>query len=677
MMEPGVLLEGGTALVAVAFGLLILRGGPRETPNLYLGFFLLLVAGNLGAEILRTPNLYTPTGDTWFRVATVFASLDPLMLYMFVSVFPRRNALNRAWAVGLVAAVSAVLALGSVAVAWPRGAPPRWSYTWLHAIARDLFTVAVYSVGLVHLFRTGVRDDAAKAGGFLIAGLSVAVLPKWPQAPKALAALLTGTPPHAFPPLVQAGFLAAMVVPLVAAWTVVYRGLWGSLPLRGPAWGVALAGTTVAVLLAVPTKLGLLWRVAGGTSGVPWPLSSVDPFTATTLVRWTLFSVFVSMAVLRHQVLGMSIRVRRLAARTLVGLVALGGLGVVVVGALEMGQTLALRPFDVLVVGLILIASQGFQGLVDRVAERVYGVPMPGDRAARLEAYSKAVDQVASEGRDAADDPELAELRDELGLDERSVSVLHRMAEPATGGPLKPGAVVQGRYKVARLLGTGGMARVFLARDELLERDVVLKEVETGDARTRDQAIEEARLAGGLNHPNVVTVYDVLDHGNETVLLVTEHVPGGSLKQRIEKEGPLEKDAAFSLVDGVLNGLEAVHEQGIVHQDLKPANVLLATDGTPKIADFGIARARTGATETFQEAELRQGTPKFMAPEQRRGEVADERSDLYAVGRLIETCVAEPLPDGIGRTKEVALAADPDDRWTSAERMRKALGWVV
>lgn len=212
---------------------------------------------------------------------------------------------------------------------------------------------------------------------------------------------------------------------------------------------------------------------------------------------------------------------------------------------------------------------------------------------------------------------------------------------PSRRGP-SPGRTMRGRYRVARPLAEGSFGRVWLATDLDLRRDVALKEVLPAwqhDARAQVAFRREAFLAGSIAHPNVVTV-----HGVEQVrgrpLLVMEYVPGGTLEQRLRECGPLPPEEALRVADGILAGLEALHARGILHRDLKPSNVLLGTDGTPKLADFGVACSPALSDTQWCHPAAGPGSLETMSPEQARGEAVDARCDLYAAAAVLYRMLA-------------------------------------
>jgi protein kinase-like protein len=213
-----------------------------------------------------------------------------------------------------------------------------------------------------------------------------------------------------------------------------------------------------------------------------------------------------------------------------------------------------------------------------------------------------------------------------------------------TGG--SEGAQV-GRYTVVRELGRGGMATVYLARQRDLGRLVALKELgilRAADGELAARFLGEARLAGGLSHPNVVTVHDYFAEDGAPFIAM-EYVPCGSLRDRVAARlTPAQVGGALA---GMLAGLAHAESRGIVHRDMKPENVLVTTEGAVKIADFGIAKAghRVMTIDTRLTATgMTLGTPAYMAPEQALGQEVTARADLYAVGVMAFELLAGRAP---------------------------------
>jgi eukaryotic-like serine/threonine-protein kinase len=205
--------------------------------------------------------------------------------------------------------------------------------------------------------------------------------------------------------------------------------------------------------------------------------------------------------------------------------------------------------------------------------------------------------------------------------------------------------VVAGRYELEELVGSGGMSSVFRARDRVLERTVALKVLHrqlVDDEEYVERFRREAQMVAGLLHHNIVTV---IDRGEDegTPFIVFEHVGGENLKQLVEREGPLPIERALDLAIQIAHGLAFAHQNGYIHRDVKPQNVLLNGNGEAKVTDFGIARSldlHRGVTQTG--AVL--GTSEYIAPEQAQGQHVDERTDVYSLGILVYELLTGELP---------------------------------
>ncbi|MGW2177645.1 protein kinase domain-containing protein [Streptomyces sp. NPDC001732] len=214
------------------------------------------------------------------------------------------------------------------------------------------------------------------------------------------------------------------------------------------------------------------------------------------------------------------------------------------------------------------------------------------------------------------------------------------------GGPVR--RVIDDRFELVNRLGSGGMGMVWRAHDLALHRDVALKEVRPPDpalaendpesARLlRERVLREARALARLDHPGVVTVHHIVDGGAGTYpWIVMELVPGASLAERLA-EGTLTPTEAAGLGRGVLSALRAAHAAGILHRDVKPANVLLRTDGSPVLTDFGIAAIRESTSLTATGSII--GSPDYMAPERIRGDEGNPSSDLWSLGMMLYVAV--------------------------------------
>jgi eukaryotic-like serine/threonine-protein kinase len=205
-------------------------------------------------------------------------------------------------------------------------------------------------------------------------------------------------------------------------------------------------------------------------------------------------------------------------------------------------------------------------------------------------------------------------------------------------------ALVDNRYRFVGNVGSGGMADVCLARDTVLERDVALKIMAphcAGDEGFVERFRREARSAAALSHPNIVPVYDHGRTEDGEYYIVMEYLPGGTLKECIEDRGRLDPRASVEVALEVAEALEAAHERGLVHRDVKPHNILITERGDVKVADFGIARP--ASSNTLSQTGTVFGTASYMSPEQAMGERATERSDLYSLGVVLyEMLTGEP-----------------------------------
>jgi eukaryotic-like serine/threonine-protein kinase len=218
-----------------------------------------------------------------------------------------------------------------------------------------------------------------------------------------------------------------------------------------------------------------------------------------------------------------------------------------------------------------------------------------------------------------------------------------------------PGAVIGGRYELGRQLGAGGMARVYLAHDRLLDREVavkVLAERYAADPAFVERFRREASAAAGLNHPNIVSVYD-RGEAEGSYYIVMEYLDGPDLKQVIRRRGTLPPDEAVDATLQILAALHAAHRRDVIHRDIKPQNVMVAEDGRLKVTDFGIARA--GADSGMTEAGSIIGTAQYLSPEQARGEEVTAASDCYAVGIVLYEMLTGRVPFDGERAVSVAM----------------------
>jgi len=265
--------------------------------------------------------------------------------------------------------------------------------------------------------------------------------------------------------------------------------------------------------------------------------------------------------------------------------------------------------------------------------------------------------------------------------------------------------LLNGRYRLLRPLGSGGMATVFLAEDLRLSRRVAVKVLHqqfAADPSFVSRFEGEARMAAALSHANIVQIYDV---GREGVrhYIVMEYIEGETLRDAVVREGPLPVVRVLAIIDGVLAGLEFAHAHNLIHRDIKAQNILLTSSGAVKVTDFGIARELGGgATPTLTAAGMVIGTAQYFAPEQARGEPATAQSDVYSAGIVLYEMLTGKLPfEGdnpfvlamaqineepprpshlnpsiplpVETIVTTAMAKDPAQRYGSAQAMREAV----
>ncbi len=203
--------------------------------------------------------------------------------------------------------------------------------------------------------------------------------------------------------------------------------------------------------------------------------------------------------------------------------------------------------------------------------------------------------------------------------------------------------VIDGRYEVLSRIGTGGMADVYLARDQLLGRQVAVKLLHhrfAEDQEFVERFRREASSAAGLSHPNVVAIFD-RGEWDGTYYIAMEYLPGRSLKAVVREQGPLDPVAAIDIVIQILQAARFAHRRGVIHRDLKPHNVILDEEGRAKVTDFGIARA--GASDMTLTGSI-MGTAQYLSPEQAQGHAVSAASDIYAVGIVLYELLTGTVP---------------------------------
>jgi beta-lactam-binding protein with PASTA domain/predicted Ser/Thr protein kinase len=266
---------------------------------------------------------------------------------------------------------------------------------------------------------------------------------------------------------------------------------------------------------------------------------------------------------------------------------------------------------------------------------------------------------------------------------------------------IEPETIIDGRYRVISRLGSGGMADVYLAQDQLLGREMAVKVLHhhfAEDHEFVERFRREASSAAALSHPNIVGIFD-RGEWNGTYYIAMEYVAGRSLKAIVREQGPLEPAAAIDIVIQILRAARSAHRRGVIHRDLKPHNVILDEEGRARVTDFGIARA--GASDMTLTGSI-MGTAQYLSPEQAQGFAVSAASDLYSIGVILyelltgvvpfegESAVAiafkqvsaEPrppselnpsLPPSLDAVVLRALAKDPAQRYADADELIAAL----
>jgi Tol biopolymer transport system component/tRNA A-37 threonylcarbamoyl transferase component Bud32 len=256
--------------------------------------------------------------------------------------------------------------------------------------------------------------------------------------------------------------------------------------------------------------------------------------------------------------------------------------------------------------------------------------------------------------------------------------------------PIRPGERV-GHYEIIRFLGQGGMGVVYRARDERLARHVALKTLRKRyalDPRLQRDILREARIAARLQHANIVPIYDVFE-AREQPWIAMQLVEGGSLADRIEREGALPLGEAVSIAAAIADALATAHEQGVLHRDVKPGNILITRRGVPLLADFGISswllcqtdqESPSGTAVTETDPRSIPGTPAYMSPEQVAGERLDARSDLFSLGTMLyEMCAGQRPFRGEDRsaTRKAVARLDPPPVSSLNRKVPPALERIV
>jgi serine/threonine protein kinase len=288
-------------------------------------------------------------------------------------------------------------------------------------------------------------------------------------------------------------------------------------------------------------------------------------------------------------------------------------------------------------------------------------------------------------------DPELR--REVQSLLDESAGLQDFMEQPPEGVSLssldlhRPPSLegrVLNHYRIGPLIGAGGMAEVYRARDTRLERDVAIKvlhNVQLLEPERLERMYREARLLATLNHPNIAAIYGI-EEAHGVCGLVLEYIDGETLSERLSG-GALSIETAIGIARQIAAGLQAAHAKGIIHRDLKPSNVKMTSEGTVKLVDFGIAMILLTLEQQPTIADISRqgmviGTPAYMSPEQARGRAIDERTDIWAFGCVVyELLSGKPAFQGESPTDIIVKIATEDPDWNRIPRFPEAVSTEV
>ncbi|HWH08540.1 MAG TPA: serine/threonine-protein kinase [Candidatus Thermoplasmatota archaeon] len=407
-----------------------------------------------------------------------------------------------------------------------------------------------------------------------------------------------------------------------------------------------------------------MWLAVGVPAGMAAVEAAFAPGSVLGTGTWRLACVgVVAYALARHQLFDFELRVKESAAALLAALL----LGVGILAAVARQDAL-----PVLVAAVAAGATLAVREPLGRVLYPKADLSPAYVRSRQLDVYRVRLEEAIARPAHG-DEADLRRFRRALHITHAEHVAMENVLR-AHHGIGREGEMIAQRYQIMRVLGEGGFGRAHLARDARSGALVVVKLV-PGDGAAR-----EARLAGRIDSPHVVRVLDAGAAPGGSFLAM-EYAEGGTLAERLEREGRLGPDEALRLADGLLAGLAAAHRAGVVHGDVKPDNVLLGADGAPRLGDFGGARS-TDASRTRDSAS--QATLQYASPEQLRGEPATARSDVYSAAAVLHRAVtgrvrapwddedAGLLADAPARLRSVVLrglARDPAGRYADAGEM--------
>ena len=638
------------ALMA-ALGVFLLAANPRKDWNRLFSLFAVL----WGLQIMAA-NVVRLTSDGNVALVTTEVSLALVVpLYFFVVAFAAGFPRPDGWfsrsrfalaALVLPAAASLVvlfaapeLLLGGVAPSPEGGWTPSWGPALPYLVVAPLYAGFLFALFvMMNRLRVARSPIERTQVGFVLAAFGVLVAYTVPAQLFLFGGAALGLRPAAMAERAVAVTIAIIMLVGFALLTTLAGRLWrvardaGIEGERRVARHV-LAAVGVAFAAAI---VGSVLTLAGGPR--------VD-FLGVARIASVALIVY---AIARYQLFDIDLRVKNAvtAGSALLAGIAIAAAAWLALQSVDVPSGLGVPVAAVVAVGAFVPLLRATSRVADRVAP---GISRDGEHLylRKLEVYRAAVESHLRDGnKPAMDDAWLSRMRQRLELTERDHAVVVSMAASgADAAPRAPvlevGRTAFGRYLVERELAQGAYGRVMLAHDKAHARRVVIKELQArwrADAAVVKTFLREARVAGSLRHPNVVGVIEIEQHGEDR-FLVMEHLARGSLQERIDRESPLPTDEAVRIARDVLAGLGAAHARGVVHRDVKPANILFDGGGRAKLGDFGIAQLSADDPQQtisgLTTGGFQPGTLQYMSPEQARGAPIDARSDVYAVGAVL------------------------------------------
>lgn len=706
------LLVTSTSLL---MAVLVLRAGRRNPANQFFAFFMTLIGCNFAAQFIALGLSWPSEALFWQRLGILFLIWDPAVLVYFASLFPQRTFFaRRRDAFSLLAATPIALTLIFLLDPEPFHYPPA---SWARvALMTYMASAYAYCLVIFLLSDPGPQSPArTRQAQALVLGFGVALLPR-------LGLVLDDLNIPSFDglgsdPARTAGRIAVTWGSFAILWALSYYVSRNDPAGRPRGFQVPFVFRWTVLFLALTT---VLW-IVGHFLAQRYQIFAEGSLNLYYPFRWILFAFIVGYAIARYEVFDVEIRVKRF-----LRWLGIAGLAAGTFAASYFGIQAALSPLSedpraaaaliavVLAVAIALLLRNAVGRATDLLLPRV-AADEAYVRSRKLEVYGAHLEAAAAEGRLAgAPDPLLESVRERLGITPEEHEALENIIQRVAHPPLRleerisTGEPLFGRYRILRRLDSGAFADVFLAEDQPHQRRVVVKRLHPRsgpDEGLLKSFLREAEVAGRIRHPNIVPVHEVLREGGDAYL-VMDYVEGGNLAERLAQAGPLPVEDALALARDMLKGLQAAHDEGVFHRDLKPTNILLSPQGRALLADFGVAHVPsledTAGGSTAGRAPP--GTVAYMAPEQALGRPVDGRADIYAVGAILyelatgrrlhpadglgEFELRQRVARGVGRTQlqaapealrpvlARALSKGPADRYATPKEMLRALDRV-